>query len=235
MKQNFLILENFFLNLFFPKRCVGCGQPGSFVCFECAGKIEMIKTATCSKCGKITKFDEFCSNCRQRLKTNLKGLIVAAKYDVGPTKEMIHHLKYSGFTELVPLLSEIIIHRIKNNLPKKDLIIVPVPLHKKREAQRGFNQAELIGRELSKRLDIPGGLALSRTRNTQSQVKLVRKDRKDNLVGAFACEDPEIICNKCVLLIDDVTTTGTTLEECTKVLRKNGAREVWGVVIAKRI
>jgi ComF family protein len=165
----------------------------------------------------------------------LKGLIVAAKYDVGPTKEMIHHLKYSGFTELVPLLSEIIIHRIKNNLPKKDLIIVPVPLHKKREAQRGFNQAELIGRELSKRLDIPGGLALSRTRNTQSQVKLVRKDRKDNLVGAFACEDPEIICNKCVLLIDDVTTTGTTLEECTKVLRKNGAREVWGVVIAKRI
>ena len=235
MNQNLAIWEKTFLNIFFPKRCVGCGQPGGFVCFECAGKIEMIKTATCSECGKITKSGQYCSNCRQRLKTNLKGLIIAAKYDAGPTKEMIHHLKYSGFTELVPLLSEIIYGRIHNNIPARNLVIVPVPLHKKRQSLRGFNQAELIGRELSKKLNLPGGAALSRIKNTESQVKLARENRKKNLIGAFVCDDREFILGKSVLLIDDVTTTGATLDECAKVLKLAGAREVWGVVVAKRI
>jgi ComF family protein len=147
---------------------------------------------------------------------------------------MIHHLKYSGFTELAPLLGELIVQRMERKMPAGDKVVVPVPLHKKREARRGYNQAELVARYVCSRLSLPGGNSLARQKNTETQVSLTRNERVSNLQGAFVCADQEFIRGKVVILIDDVTTTGTTLAECAKVLRESGARQVWGVVVAKR-
>lgn len=224
-----------FLNIFFPKRCVDCGKPApSFVCMDCAPKIEKIKTSVCPACGKISQFGKFCQNCRAKEKPHFSGLIVAARYEQGPIREMIHHLKYSAITDLAEPLSELVCERLERDMPKGGLVVVPVPLHKKRELSRGFNQSELIARFVSNRLNIPGGLALKRVKNTDSQVSLSGDLRRINMVGAFQCVDIELILNKTVLLIDDVTTTGSTLNECAKILRKNGAKQVFGVVVARR-
>jgi ComF family protein len=164
----------------------------------------------------------------------VKGVICAALYEAGPTKQIIHCLKYSGITELSDILGELICQKLARLMTdlSKELVIVPVPLHKARMAERGFNQSELIGKFVSYRLNIPGGDALSRTRSTKPQADLKRRERLTNLTGCFFVADRGFIVGKSVLLIDDVATTGTTINECAKVLLSAGAKEVWGVVAA---
>lgn len=225
-------IASFFLEIFFPKRCVDCGkQAERFVCYECIKKIEKIRTGTCPSCGKISQLSKYCPVCRMPY---LSGIIAAARYEAGPVKEMVHHLKYSGMAGLSEELGELIIERLLREPFKGSLAIVPVPLYRKREFSRGFNQAELIARYISKRLNISGGMALKRIKNTESQVKLSGDLRKKNLIGAFVCIDRELIAGKTVLLVDDVTTTGSTLNECAKILKQNGAKSVFGVVVARR-
>lgn len=229
-------IPNFFLDIFFPKLCVGCGTYGRFLCFDCAGKIENIKTSTCPECGKISKYGRYCPNCKARTRTSLGGILIAAGYDAGPTKEIIHHLKYSGFIELSELLGEILAQRlVDSGLGLNDTVIVPVPLHKKKEKKRGFNQAELMAKYISKKLNIPGGNSLVRVKNTETQVGLRREERIKNLTGAFICDDREFVAGKTVILVDDVTTSGTTLNECGRVLKEAGAKRVFGLVVARRI
>ncbi|MCL5410717.1 MAG: ComF family protein [Patescibacteria group bacterium] len=226
-------IASFFLEIFFPKRCVNCGKIAlHFVCPVCVQNIEKVKTSTCPVCGKISQFGKFCPNCK---KAELGGIITAARYEIGPIKEMVHHLKYSGMTSLAEMLGELIVERLEREMPRGNIVVVPVPLHRKREFSRGFNQAELIARYISKRLNISGGMALSRVKNTESQVKLSGDLRKKNLIDAFACTDEELILGKTVLLVDDVTTTGSTLIECAKILKQNGAKKVFGVVVARRV
>lgn len=228
-------LSNLFLDIFYPKRCVGCGKYGLFVCLDCAKEVEMLKTSVCPECGKITTSCQYCPACRTRLKTALSGIFIASRYDAGPTKEIIHHLKYSGFIELSELLGELLCEKLSNNSIPSNCVVAPVPLYRKKELERGFNQAELIARYISKKLNISGGDALIRSRNTRTQVGLNRGERIRNCADAFACLDPELVLGKNVLLVDDVVTTGTTLSECAKVLKIAGAKRVYGVVVAKRI
>ena len=230
-----LFWEKSFLDIIFPKRCIDCGREGNFVCYDCAEKIEIIKTMTCAVCGKISKSGQFCPGCKIKWGLELSGLIVAADYDSGPTKEMIHHLKYSGFTELADPLSEMIYQVLKNNMPRGNFVAVPVPLHRNREALRGFNQSELIIRGLCQKLGLHGGCAINRVKDTETQVSLDKIHRKQNLGGAFNCTDKGLIYGKNVLLVDDVATTLTTLNECAKVLKSAGAKKIWGVVVARRI
>jgi ComF family protein len=226
-------IVSFFLEIFFPKRCVNCGKLAEhFVCLDCVKSIEKIQTSTCPVCGKISQFSKFCRSCKNN---SLSGIITASRYEIGPIKEMVHYLKYSGITSLAEVLAELMVERLEREMPKGNLVVVPVPLHRKREFSRGFNQAELIARHISKRLNISGGTALSRIKNTQSQVNLSGNLRRINLINVFRCEDKELITGKTVLLIDDVTTTGSTLNECAKVLKENGAKKVFGVVVAKRV
>lgn len=228
-------IYRFFLDIFFPKRCLGCNKAETFLCAECAKKIELTLTPTCPNCGKISEFNRYCASCKRELKPRLKGLLVASSFETGPTKEVIHHLKYAGFVELADVLGELICQKIQaSGLKLKDFVIVPVPLHKKKLAERGFNQSELIARYVAKRLGIPGGDALIRTKYTETQTKLSKEERIKNVSNAFKCDDVEFIKNKYVFLIDDVTTTGSTLNACADVLNASGAKEVWGVVVARR-
>ncbi len=226
--------KDLFLDIFFPKVCVGCGLEGVYLCFDCAGRIERIQTPTCPECGRINRYGEFCQNCKRRLNLSLDGLIVSARYDQGPTKEMIHELKYGGLAELAPMLGELICQRLRYKLPRGDLLwVVPVPLHPRKEKERGFNQAELLARYLSNELELHGSLALERTRYTDPQAKLSGTKRRTNITDAFRIADAESIEGKTILLVDDVATTLSTLNECAKVLKEAGAKKVWGVVVAR--
>lgn len=219
-------------DLFYPKKCIACNKYGSHLCMECAGKIEKVLTSTCPGCGKICRFSTYCKDCKQVNEYVLNGIISAAIYDAGPTKEVIHHLKYSGMIDLYEILAELIYERLLRETVPRNFVIVPVPLFAARYAERGFNQSELIGRYVANKLGIPGADALSRVRNNKPQAELKRKERLENLAGCFRVEDAKFIEGKNVLLVDDVATTGTTLNECAILLKEAGAKKVWGVVVA---
>jgi ComF family protein len=123
----------------------------------------------------------------------------------------------------------------KVNFPK-NFVVIPLPLHKNRKRIRGFNQAELIAVGFisavsSSRLILEPNL-LVRTKNTKPQVELSGEERRQNIVGAFAVSDPNVVKNKTILLVDDVKTTGATLEEAARVLKEAGAKRVWAMTAA---
>jgi ComF family protein len=161
-------------------------------------------------------------------------------YD-GGLRELIHLLKYErvkpAANVLGRMLAEVIIE-LQPSIEQRNVIAVPVPLHARKLKQRGFNQAELIARAALKL--VPGATQLElaptlldRARETSSQIGLTRRQRRENLRGAFIVREPERIVGKEVLLIDDVLTTGTTASECARILRRAGAVEVWVATVAR--
>lgn len=229
-------ISTFFLEIFFPTRCLICGKYGQELCFDCAQNIEIIKTNLCPECGKISTTGKYCDSCRRSKKPHLSQIIVATRYNVGPIKQLVSLYKYDGFRGLAKPLGELIVCRLKSlNISFNDAVVVPVPLYIKRKNRRGFNQSELLARHISKQLSLSGGDALARNRDTVPQVSLKKNQRTTNISGAFACVDRELVCNKNVILVDDVVTTGATLEECGKILKENGARKIIGAVIARNI
>ena len=227
------ISSNFLLDIFYPKHCVGCGKYGQYVCIKCAETIEPIVTSTCPECGKIIKLGNFCQKCKQKLKVKLSGIIVSARYEVGPTREMIHHLKYSGFIEIADMLAELMVQRIKRENMPKETLLIPVPLHKSRQSERGFNQSELLAKYISKKTNIPYKNGLLRNKSTPTQVSLTGVERRANLDGVFTCTDKRLIRGKNILLVDDVTTTYSTLNECAKELISAGAKRAYGLVVVR--
>jgi ComF family protein len=219
---------------YFPSFCVHCQATETlanrFLCQSCFEQIELIKTPTCPACGRLNNSGKYCSNCGSG--SALTGLIVSARFE-GPVKELIHYMKYEKMQQIAVILAEFLSERIKLSTIRGQKVLVPVPLHLMRQLDRGFNQSELMAREISKTLEIPLIFALKRAKNSRQQMKLKRVERLSNLEGAFKCLNPEMILGKTVLLVDDVSTTGATLSECAKVLRAAGARQVWGVVVAR--
>lgn len=221
------------LDIFFPKRCICCRKFGAYLCFDCAKEIEYIKTDTCPECGKISHGAKYCQNCKARAKTQLSGLIIAANYHCPPVKEMIHNLKYCGLIELSELLGEILCQKLVS-IDLKDYIIVPVPLYRKRQNQRGFNQSALIAKYVTQKLGIEYADCLKRLRDTKPQVELKRGERQKNVLDSFVCKST-IVERRNILLIDDVATTGATLSECAKALKIGGAKKIIAAVVARNV
>lgn len=235
-----LITYNFILDLLFPKYCLGCGREGFWICPSCQKKIVFIQKPTCPLCNRLTSRGQFCPRCRPH--SYLTGLLVAAYYKEGPLKEAIHTFKYEGVFDLAKDLGQLLIARLSLKTPqgwhKEGTLIIPVPLPKKRQAQRGFNQAEFLARQLamvnSKWLLLINRLIRHKA-TKKTQVELSGKARRENVQGVFSWRgEPDELKGKTILLVDDIYTTGATLQECAKVLRQQaGARQVWGVVLAK--
>ena len=143
---------------------------------------------------------------------------------------MIHGLKYGGLTELTGILGKMLILAAWQN-QLTDLVVVPVPLHSQRLAERGFNQAQLLGEWVAKNMDWPLENLLLRSRDTQTQTDLTRQQRQVNVANAFVCRSDA--AGRTILLVDDVMTTSATLEECARALKQAGAKRVWALVVAK--
>jgi len=217
------------LDFLFPRRCLGCGQWGKYFCQECLKKIKLIERQICPVCKKLAIGGKTHPRCQT--KYSLNGLVSIFTYQ-GIIKKAIGKLKYKFITDLA---EELIGLTSKHMSYPKSSILIPVPLHPRRQRWRGFNQAELLGRMLAEKYGwrVQTNL-LVRYKHTKPQVDLKGKERKRNIRGAFKITPKAKIKNlKKVWLFDDVWTTGSTLRECGQVLKRAGAKEVWGLTLAR--
>jgi ComF family protein len=238
----------------FPSDCRICGDPllnisRLPVCAECLGALVPIQGRVCSICGErvLSSYAEAdddglirCPVCR-RVKRPFAGAVAYGSYD-GALRELVHLLKYEGVRPAAAVLGRLLAEAVTGLQPaftEKPVLMIPVPLYNGKRHQRGFNQAELIARHALKALkgsplEIRTDILL-RTRETHSQIGLTSHQRRENLRGAFAVARAQEVTGREILLVDDVYTTGTTVTECAKVLRRAGADQVWVVTVARTL
>lgn len=161
----------------------------------------------------------------------------AAIIHQGPGRDLIHAFKYSARTHLRRPLGLLVVEQLTEFIDeRKPDLIVPVPLHVRRLASRGFNQALLLGELLAREWQLPlERQALRRIRWTEPQINLAASQRRDNVRGAFLVAEPAVLSARRVLLVDDVFTTGSTVEECSRMLKKAGASEVLVVTVSRAL
>ena len=224
------IVRNTILDLIFPPHCVVCGHDGEWLCPDCVASFHYVQPPICGMCGRPLSHGDLCTNC-SRHPLEIDG-IRAATYFEGSIRQTIHHFKYKGTQVLAPYLGKLIAQAWHSaSLPVST--IVPVPLHPQRLRQRGYNQSALLARELSKHLDLPViENCLLRVRPTRPQVGLGAAERRMNVQDAFQCTDQRLE-GKNIMLIDDVCTTGATLEACAHALYEQGSQVVWALVLAR--
>ncbi|OGN96505.1 MAG: hypothetical protein A2Z77_07560 [Chloroflexi bacterium RBG_13_51_36] len=218
---------------FFPRRCVGCGKGGSLLCPECLEKLPRILPPFCPRCGRPQASGIVCPDCRRR-KTEIDGIRSPFRFDE-VMRKAIHELKYRNLKAISSRLAELLADYVRAN-PVPGQVLVGVPLHPRRLRERGYNQSSLLARELGKRIGLPVVEdCLVRVRQAQPQVRAVDvEERRRNVAGAFVCRD-EKSGGKQVVLIDDVCTSGATLESCAAALKNKGAASVWGLTLAREI
>jgi len=226
----FLRIKNLFFETLFPVRCVSCAQEGEWFCGDCASKVELNQKQFCPTCWEESLGGKTCSHCT----SHLDGLRVAASYERNPElAKVVKNLKYKFSKNLAENLSKVLLKAFSQKNYENERVVSFVPLHKKRLRWRGFNQAELLASSVAKNLNLPLENLLVRDKNTEPQAKLSREERLQNLKDAFGLAPNFEAKGKTVILIDDIASTSTTLTEAAKVLKKGGAGEVWGLVLAR--
>ena len=218
------------LDLFFPPHCVNCRRTGAWFCQRCRRAMAPIAEPVCRGCGQGIAQGTLCASCRST-PLALEG-IRSAYYFEGPLREAIHAFKYKGVRMLGQPLGEMLYDGFSRYQLAAD-IIVPVPLHPSRQGQRGFNQSLLLAEHLAQQTGLRlAAHELRRTRNTPSQVGLHAQQRRANVHDAFVWSGAPLQGQR-ALVIDDVCTTGSTIEACAAALSTAGAASVWGLTLAR--
>ncbi len=218
------------VDLLLPPRCGGCRMVGSWLCGRCRSRIRRLEEPLCRRCGAEVESARSDCGCRARLKS-LSRLRSAAAYE-GPLEIALQRFKYHGWRRLAEPLALLVAERLVVEGVSAPWAVA-VPLHPSRQRQRGFNQSELLARELRRRLALSRPLGeLVRTRATPPQVGHDRRWRLDNVRDAFEWRGPPLEAGA-ILLVDDVATTGATLEACAAALRAAGSGPVMGVSVAR--
>jgi ComF family protein len=237
--QKFELLEAA-VSLLYPPVCTICGRSvraGQYLCDQCEAKAVRIVAPFCQKCSE--PFEGFitgaftCANCAHR--TIYFDAAVAAYRGRGIVRQIIHELKYGRQIHLRHLVARWLHASLDDErlCGRRFDVIVPVPLHPARQRERGFNQASLLAELLSARTSIPVKPLLERTRYTTTQTALDRSERMENLHNAFRLRKNADVRGLRVLLVDDVLTTGSTLNECARVLKHAGAFSVYATTAAR--
>jgi competence protein ComFC len=226
------------LDFIFPRKCVGCSKEGSYFCEKCIKGIGQ-DNLKCSVCEGVSMDGATHPLCKKV--DSLDGVWSLGLYK-DPLKTAIHKLKYRWIIELANDLTNItieywarynssLLQEIKKN-QGSDWLVTAVPLHKSRQNWRGFNQSELLGKLLAKKLGLNYQNLLVKTKSTKPQMSLNAYQRKKNLKDVFSLTTSYQLQTTNIILVDDVWTTGSTLKECCQVLKKEGARKVWGFTLA---
>ncbi|HEY5791718.1 MAG TPA: ComF family protein [Chthoniobacterales bacterium] len=222
-----------------PAHCVSCGNAarrGAAFCRDCRRRLPRIRGARCEVCSEpFSAADEglVCTNCRGR---NFYFVATIASYRAnGEIRELIHRLKYNRELHLRRPLGWLLRRNLLDDRLRgvKFDGLVPVPLHPLREREREFNQSRLLAEELAQRAKVPVWDDLKRIRATETQTHFDRHERMQNLRGAFVLRRMDRVPGQTLALIDDVFTTGSTLNECARVLLEAGARTVWALTVAR--
>jgi ComF family protein len=252
-------------SVLFPSDCRICGEPQLNisrlpVCPDCVADIHPVRGKVCSICGErvLSSYAEMdseglrrCPVCR-RIDRPFGRAVAYGSYE-GGLRELVHLLKYNGVRPAAKVLGRMLAeawttleHEFEQAaferglFDQQPILVIPVPLYKTRRRERGFNQAELIARAalnihpMRERMELSHEI-LQRTRDTHSQIGLTSHQRRLNLRGAFAVPRAAEVTGRNVILVDDVYTTGTTASECSRVLRRAGARRVWVATVARTL
>lgn len=231
------------LDLLFPCLCLGCRSEGEFFCQNCQNSLRFIPP-TCIVCQKIAPaagkipLGRTCRPCRK--KSFIYAYFSPFRYSEEPLRSLIHALKYQRIREIHKSLAKLLAaYCLYFNLPLPDnAVILPVPLYPAKERVRGFNQSALVAEALVSLLQEKGERieyrsdVLRRVKSTSPQVDLSREERRKNLAKAFVVDRPKFVKQRTVVILDDVKTTGVTLEEAARVLREAGAKAVWAITVA---
>lgn len=226
------------LDLLFPPRCVGCGAAGTIVCAKCRATMRMPGPAICGRCGRAMpgSASGMCGACRAGYGPLALTSIRAAAIHEGAAREAVIALKYRRQRRLAEPLGDLLAAAVVRLEVRPD-VIVSVPLHASRKRERGYNQAELLARRCARRLGLPcePGL-LVRARATPPQVGLSGAERRVNVAGAFRVAAPErasALAGKRILLVDDVATTGSTLDAAASALVPFAPAAVLGFAVTR--
>lgn len=230
-------LYNNLLDFLFPSYCEICAQKlqgEKYICQKCLKKVKYINANTCSLCGKelTLQVEALCKDCKDT-KRYFKEARAIGRYE-GVLKDYLHLLKYYHKPYLEILFPDIIKDYAKWIKDYQFDYIIPIPLHPKRLRERGYNQAELLAKYLSKAYKIKFYKNnLKRKKETLPQVGLNEKERLRNVKNSFIVKHKERVKDKNILLIDDVYTTGATVNECSKELKESGAKKVVVLTLAR--
>lgn len=229
-----------FLDLIFPIRCIGCGRFSDYVCRGCLRTISTKKNFECIGCKRNTPFGQTCFLCAKTNSTD--QLLIVADYKNPLVEKILKFLKYKFISDLKRPLSFLIKRYLKwltldkkFNVFEANPLLVPVPLHPRRLNWRGFNQSELLAKDLADMFQMEmASDVIERTGNAIPQADIKEKEeRLKNLSGIFRIKNRSRIVGREILLIDDICTTGATLNECARILKANGAIKIVALVVAR--
>jgi len=235
-------LLKLFLDTFFPWQCVSCKKEVRFsypLCKKCQENIPINYSFICPVCKKrVISFSKRSCSC----KTHIFALGVVSFYENSTIRKTIHSFKYQSIISLQKPLADLMIKFLKetnlfSEINKKNILLIPIPLHKRKRRQRGFNQSELLAKVIASHFSLNfHSKILLKIKNNPPQAKINNFiERKENIKDVFQISDSNLnlIRNKWIILIDDVYTSGATMQEAAKVLKKNGAKKIIGLVLAR--
>ena len=234
----------------YPPRCRACGErihgeDATYFCASCHGRIELVLHPLCSVCGRpypdASGDDHVCAVCLSRpphfIRAQAWACYPREESTEHPLRRVIQKFKYGRKVSLGRPLGQLLgrgCHEFLNSCPID--LIIPVPLHPKRLRWRGFNQSVLLARQVSRLYNVPmDALLLYRSRETPPQTQLKEDERRRNVRGAFSLNPDNAVKNRRLLLVDDVYTSGATVNECSRTLKKAGAAAVYVVTRARAV
>lgn len=216
----------------FPKECFGCSKEGEYLCSACFDKIQLFDEFPCFICNEGAFEQGLCPDCRE--KTGIDRIIVATRYNDNYAGKMVEALKYDFLESTAQSIAGLLISQIENKQLHPvftNAVILPIPLHKKRFAERGFNQSALLAERLAMfyNCEVNGNLLL-RQKNTLQQAKLSKEERSENVKDAFAVDIATAVPEN-IILVDDVLTTGSTFSQSAQALKAAGVKQVCCVAV----
>lgn len=224
------------ISLFYPRRCPVCDEvvpkPGMYICPECKEKLQVIKPPYCQKCGKpLADFkEEYCMDCKKGTHWFTKG---AALYRYPVIRQSIYRIKYEGRREYLDFYADEIVRRFGSMIRMWEPDgIIAVPLHKNRLYKRGYNQAEILAKQIGRKMKIPFYKKLvKRCKDTIAQKGLDILERQNNLKKAFIIEQNVVKLNT-IIIVDDIYTTGSTMDAMAQVLKASGVKNIYFITLA---
>jgi len=260
MFSSLIKAKNIIFDILFPPLCLGCQKHlgaqtsidsgaenhykyNKFICDNCLSLIKLNNTSFCPICrARLPDNKRICGHAIPApINTDKKHshfyylLAAAGNYDDLVLQNLIHYFKYKSFKNFAPFLGELAVNYVKNcKLKIENFIVAPIPLYPIRERKRGFNQAKLLSEFVAKNFNLELVEALKRIKNNKPQVECRDQEtRIKNIKNCFAVKNPEKIRAKNILLVDDVFTSGATMNEAVKILKENGAGRIIALVLAK--
>ncbi|MDO8435605.1 MAG: double zinc ribbon domain-containing protein [bacterium] len=223
------ILGERFFDLLFPLTCLGCGAEGSWLCKPCMRTLPLLPPRACAHCGAEALRGNACRACTERRHPHVSELIIALYYDHPLAKKIIRQFKYDGVRGLRLPFAELIVNAMRGIPLPTDTVLCPMPMPSRRRRVRGYNHAELLAKTLGQMLNYPVVPLLRRIGNPKPQAGFDATKRHTNAAGTFALrQTPQ---TKNIILIDDVVTTGATMEAAAECFAPSGCR-VYGLGVA---